>query len=122
MSIEALPLFKVVGERQYYRWASTFSGVDPEKFAIVSDSKPLSHQYRPWWLAVLLILGAIALLVTGTTFPVMLWAIIPGAALLTETVLRFGLELLWLRTPLGAYGKRLRLRWLPWLTISIRPF
>ncbi|MCJ1267904.1 hypothetical protein MMC22_007790 [Lobaria immixta] len=113
-------LSEIIGQRQYYRWATTFSGVDPENFAIVNDSKPLSYQYRPWWLAVLLILGAIALLVTGTRFPVMHAATVPGAVLLVETVLRFGIELLWLRTPLGDIGKRLLLRWLPWYSMPIR--
>ncbi|KAL8722718.1 MAG: hypothetical protein Q9225_000830 [Loekoesia sp. 1 TL-2023] len=122
LGIESHLLYEIVGERQFYRWASSFSGVDPKKFVEVKDTRPLSYQYRPWWLAVLLILGAIALLVTGTKFAVMLWATIPGAALAVETVLRFGLELLWLRTPIGAFGKRLRLRWLPWLTISVRAY
>lgn len=120
--IEAHLLYEIVGERQYYRWASTFSGVDPDKFAIVSGSQQLSYQYRPWWLAVVVLLGGVALVVPGCIFPVMLWATVPGAALVVETILRFGLELLWLRTPLGTYGRRIRLRWLPWLTISIRQY
>lgn len=119
LGIESHLLYKIVGERQYYRWASSFSGVNPGEFVEVEDSKPLSYQYRPWWIAVLLILGATALLVTGVRYAVMLWATIPGAALLAETVIRFGLEILWLRTPFGTFGKEIRLRWLPWLTIPV---
>ena len=120
--LEAQNLFRIAGERQYYRWARTFSGVDPSKFTAVDGSKYVSCQYRPWWLAVLLILVAVTLIVIGVRFHLMLWAIVSGAALLIETVMRITLEVLWLGTPLGAIGKRARLRWLPWLSIPVRGF
>lgn len=120
--LEAHYLFRIAGERQYYRWACTFSGVNPSKFTAVDGFKHLSCQYRPWWLAVLLILVAITLIVTGVRFHLMLWAVASGAALLIETVMRITLEVLWLRTPLGTIGKRVRLRWLPWLSIPVRAY
>ena len=120
--LEAHYLFRIAGERQYYRWASTFSGVDPSKFPAVDGFEHFSCQYRPWWLVVLPIVVAVTLIVTGVRFHLMLWAIASGAALLIETVMRITLEVLWLRTPLGTIGKRVRLRWLPWLSVPVRAY
>ena len=119
---EANLLFQIVRERQYYRWTSSFSGVEPAKYAIVNDSRPLSYQYRSWWLAVLLMVTSTALLIAGIRFKAMFWTIVPSAAVLAETILRFGLELLWLRTRFRPVGKRLLLRWAPWLSISARQY
>ena len=115
-------LLEIIGERQYYRWANTFSGTAGANRATIDDSKPLLYQYRPWWLVVVLIMCAIAQIITGLKVQVILWATTTGAALLAETVLRVVLELLWLRTGLGPIGKRLLLRWLPWFSISIRQY
>ena len=115
-------LLEIVGERQYYRWANTFSGTARVSRSTVDDSKPLLYQYRPWWLIVVLIFSAVAQIATGLKVQVVLWATATGAALLVETVLRVVLELLWLRTRLGLLGKRLLLRWLPWFSVSIRQY
>lgn len=123
LGLESHTLYRIAGERQYRRWASSFGGIDARKFVEVDDGRRrVSYQYRPWWLAVVIVVGAAALLAAGMKFAVMVWATVPGAALLVETVVRVGIELLWLRTPLGAFGKRARLRWLPWLSIPVRSY
>ena len=121
--VECTLLFEAVGKRQYHRWASSFNRDDPTNNAAkVEDSQLLSYQYRPWWIAILVIFGAIGLIIFGLKVRGMLWATIPGAALLAETVLRFGLELLWLHTSFASFVKPLLLRWIPWLSISIRQY
>ena len=122
---ESHTLFNIVGERQYYRWASSFRGIEAKKFVGVDDGdgkRCVSYQYRPWWVAVTVMVGSVALIVSGRRFAVMVWATVPGCALLVETGLRFGLEVLWLWTPVGDMGKRVRLRWLPWLSIPVRSY
>lgn len=120
--LECQFLFEVVGERQYHRWANSFNRDDPTKAAKVEDSRPLSYQYRPWWVAAVVVLGAVGLIVVGAKVRGMLWTIVLGAALLFETVLRLGLELLWVRTRFGAIAKPLMLRWMPWLSIPVRQY
>lgn len=115
-------MLEFLGERQYNHWANTFGDRNDSETPVpgTSDSRPLSYQYRPWWLAAVLIVGSLALLVVALKVRVMVWVTPSAAALLAETVLRVVLEQLWLRTRLGRVGKQLRLRWLPWLSIPIR--
>ena len=120
--IESQFLFALIGERQYFRWANSFNRAEEGQSTGLPDSTHISYQYRPWWLMLVLIASAVALLATGLRFSIMLWATIPGAALLFETLLRFGLEVWWLRTQTGAATKLFLLRWLPWLSIPIRQF
>ena len=119
---ESHRMLEFLGERQYHQWANTFgeSNDSERPGSGISDSRPLSYQYRPWWLAAVLVVGSLALLVVALKVRVMAWATPSAAALLAETVLRVVLEQLWLRTRLGKVGKQLRLRWLPWLSIPIR--
>ena len=115
---ESHRMAEFLGERQYYHWANTFR--DIKEAPGVSDSRLHSYQYRPWWLAAVLIVGSSALLVVAHRVRVMVWATPSAAALLAETVFRIILEQLWLRTRLGKVGKQMRLQWLPWLSIPIR--
>ena len=122
--VEFYRMLEFVGERQYYHWANTFSEARGNGSVATdarnSDTGPLSYQDRPWWLAMILILSSLALLIVALEVRVMVWATPPAAAILTETVMRVVLEQLWLRTRLGNFGKRIRLRWMPWLSIPIR--
>jgi len=119
---ESYRMLEFLGERQYYHWANTFgeSSETETPAAGIGYTKPLSYQYRPWWLAAALIVASSGLLVVALKVRVMVWATVPAASILAETVVRVVLEQLWLRTRLGKIGKRLRLRWLPWLSIPIR--
>ena len=119
---ESHRMAEFLGERQYYHWANTFRDMKESKTSApgVSDSRLLSYQYRPWWLAAVLIVGSSAVLVVALRVRVMVRATPSAAALLAETVFRIVLEQLWLRTRLGKVGKQLRLQWLPWLSIPIR--
>ena len=121
---ESHRLAEILGERQYYHWANTFRDIAKSESAApgISGSRLLSYQYRPWWLAAILILGSSALLAVALNVRVMVWATPSAAAILFETVFRIVLEQLWLRTRLSKFGKQLRLQWFPWLSIPIRQF
>jgi hypothetical protein len=120
--LESQRFFEIVGERQYHHWANTFGGSNDSATpaAGIIDTKQISYQYRPWWLAVVLMVCSLALLIVALKVRVMVWATVPAASILAETLVRVVLEQLWLRTRLGTIGRQLRLRWLPWLSIPVR--
>lgn len=76
----------------------------------IPDEGPL-YQYRPQWIAGIIILAGCSLLIMG--FPLDSYnARILGAILILETVPRVLVELLWRRTRLGDFGRMFVQRWL----------
>lgn len=113
-------LTNVMLERQYYRWANEFNRTGSENGATeLNNSKALLHQYRPWWLAAVLVIGAAGLLVMGIEIRVMFWVRAPSAAILIETCSRVTFELLWLRTRASVICKRFLMRWVPRVNIHL---
>ncbi len=113
-TVEWRHLANTMAERQYYRWANEFSRSNAtEEAPEIDDSKTLLHQYRPWWLAAVLIIGPAGLLALGYEVRVMVWVRPVSAAILIETILRVILELVWLRTAAGVVCKRFIMRWAP---------
>ena len=84
MIAESHRIAEFLGERQYYHWANTFRDIEESKTSApgVSDSRLLSYQYRPWWLAAVLIAGSSAVLVVAIRVRVMVWAAPSAASLL----------------------------------------
>ena len=119
--LESTILFDANGEWQYHEWASTFNNADgPATISVPSSSETFLYQYQPSWLAGVLVVIALLLLVVGLRVKIMAWTGMIGGVILGETVLRVVVELLWLRTLFGAFGKRLFLRWLPWFSLPAR--
>ncbi|KAI4095458.1 MAG: hypothetical protein LQ339_007238 [Xanthoria mediterranea] len=133
LGLEAHTLYRIVGERAYERWASSFGGgggggVHAERLFVRGrrrdddDDGVLLIQYRPWWVVLVILVAAAAMLVVGTQFAVMVWPTVPGAALLLETGVRVWVEVVWVWTSVGRVGRRVRLRWVPWLAIPVRAY
>lgn len=109
-----LPLLVEAYKRlEYKQWSASLDAprvAENARFSYRPDNGPL-YQYRPQWIAGVVILAGCILLYAGFSLH-FYSATILGAILIIETVPRITVEILWRRTRLGDFGRRFAQRWL----------
>ena len=94
LAVEMNFAHRTFAKAQYAQWASTFVHSESNRTNRISN-QPFTYQYRPWWIAICVVLVGVLFLVIGLEYQTMFWARFGGSAILVETITRLLAEQCW---------------------------